>query len=1364
MNTLSDSLILNGVEQSERLLPALNEGYFNVDEMSFEDLLTASVEFASSLTYYNSSLQPSGDWQSFLASNEIVIMAGIINKNIDELRKSIELPINQNVATLSSIIFAVILEIDKWLEDLKRSDSAPAQDLVVQLKAIIRSSLLGDFHSIAATTEHLRRSNDALPAVEYKNFSEVWEIQVEGESYSFPKSNSKPADDEEAACASLRRSAFEFFNAIEHLKSICKELLPLSLKTQSHDPAISLFITFLKLYKYAQENVNTFTQRHLDYYYHEILKVRFKEKGRESATLNFSILPGSQPVEIKAGSRFVCSTDEDLRDVVFCAAENLLVNDAEIAVLHTLRFERENMITPECDLNFVTRIHRQDIPISDEPDLLGDASWPLFGDGVVDRSSQSESDAEMEVGIAIASKTLLLDEGFRKITLDVKLSRSVKPISYYMDILEQSSSRLEFREALFELMLGWLSDPRYTDWDFSAPQELVARIEKTASVLDVKDPPSMISAVTGSAVPVDSCQSLFANTIERIRNTKDQSSPYYNQLLHAESDIEFRNRLGAFLIHFLLEGGSEEKVLSGLVDGRARELRCETSLKNVKKELRMGRERLFKKYFDSAFVLNLSTETGWLEIDRYDVVDGASDGIGFQITTSLASEAVPITGCLPKIHGENWGTELPVMKLKINPEASINVYSLLERYCIDTVGVKVDVTGVRNVIAFNNISRLDPSKPFYPFGSMPTTSSYFALSAPEAVKKNVDAFRIHMHWGDLPRGEEGFDGHYAGYKTKLKNQSFSVNIGVLRNGSWQPQSASQIQNAKLFSARDKKLKDHQVIDIESVEHFRPIRADLDDDELNLGLKTRSGFVKLTLASPDIGFGHQEYPLKLSETVETNAKARAKKKKNLPNPPYTPILNKVSVDYTASSIMSMSAPSGTHQEKFSEKVFRLHPFGAEKVYPNLSGGSVPLFKSFDHDGSFLLGISASRLKGRLSLYFSLSDDSQRNKSGESIRLQWSYLKSTGWTQLQADRIISDGTKGFLCSGVLVLDIPDDARCDNADMPGSCYWLKVSSNSAFTNFCSLNRVATHAMEFVRSTDDEAIFDSRISDWKKLQWEAMPWIPGLETISQLDPFREIGKNEKRSELVTRVSERIRHRARAITSWDHERMILEKFPFVGKVLCLPNRSRFVEGTVPGNLLIIVTPVVLNPEKTVGTTPRLSAVFLNEIHEYVSKSSSVFAKIEVANPNYEWVQARCTAVFEEYAAGGMYIKQLNNDIGKYLHPWEETGYGLNFCQTIKREDIYSYIYNLDYIKYVTDFSMLHITKDGNGEFNLSDTVINELKDGKTADVIPLTPWSLIVPLKRHYIEVTKKIETITPEASGIRELEIGSTFIVGGI
>ena len=45
----------------------------------------------------------------------------------------------------------------------------------------------------------------------------------------------------------------------------------------------------------------------------------------------------------------------------------------------------------------------------------------------------------------------------------------------------------------------------------------------------------------------------------------------------------------------------------------------------------------------------------------------------------------------------------------------------------------------------------------------------------------------------------------------------------------------------------------------------------------------------------------------------------------------------------------------------------------------------------------------------------------------------------------------------------------------------------------------------------------------------------------------------------FYVRVSERLRHKARAITIWDYEHLILEAFPLIHKVKCL-NHTKSVD------------------------------------------------------------------------------------------------------------------------------------------------------------------------------------------------------------
>ena len=103
------------------------------------------------------------------------------------------------------------------------------------------------------------------------------------------------------------------------------------------------------------------------------------------------------------------------------------------------------------------------------------------------------------------------------------------------------------------------------------------------------------------------------------------------------------------------------------------------------------------------------------------------------------------------------------------------------------------------------------------------------------------------------------------------------------------------------------------------------------------------------------------------------------------------------------------------------------------------------------------------------------------------------------------------------------------------------------------------------------------------------------------------------------------------------------------------------------------------------------------------------------------------------------------------------------YGQKVKQEDVYSYIYNLEYIKYVTEFSMLHITCDATGFYRLGDTVRYGDANRNTGDIAPLYPWSMLMPTSHHNIDVGTEILPRDPKLTGIRKLEIGSTFIING-
>ena len=266
MSSFDKIIHADGVDRQNRLIPALREGYFNVDEMSFEDLVELSVDFASNLSYYNKDLKIVGDWGPFLTSNEIVIMALIINKNIKQSINQIRKGLKESESLSLRLIFKFVVEIDKWLTDLRRSRSTPGQELTSAIERVIRNTMSVAVHDIGRINFNLALENDALVDTDFIKLGSIWGIVAEGDVINFSKSEINTTDSSFNQKTLIMNSALRIINAVEYLQNFCSKLLPQSLKTQKNDPAVGLFISFITLYKHAQDNVNSFTQRHFDFY------------------------------------------------------------------------------------------------------------------------------------------------------------------------------------------------------------------------------------------------------------------------------------------------------------------------------------------------------------------------------------------------------------------------------------------------------------------------------------------------------------------------------------------------------------------------------------------------------------------------------------------------------------------------------------------------------------------------------------------------------------------------------------------------------------------------------------------------------------------------------------------------------------------------------------------------------------------------------------------------------------------------------------------------------------------------------------------------------------------------------------------
>ena len=124
------------------------------------------------------------------------------------------------------------------------------------------------------------------------------------------------------------------------------------------------------------------------------------------------------------------------------------------------------------------------------------------------------------------------------------------------------------------------------------------------------------------------------------------------------------------------------------------------------------------------------------------------------------------------------------------------------------------------------------------------------------------------------------------------NVCYTKLLRYLQDGVWQPQEKAARTETTLFASRpgEQRLAENIRLTMDNFRSYKPMSGAFAEDEFRFGLKTKNGFLKYSLVQPPQAFGHKAYPPLLTKILSENA--RKKKSKALPNPPYTPLINRI----------------------------------------------------------------------------------------------------------------------------------------------------------------------------------------------------------------------------------------------------------------------------------------------------------------------------------------------------------------------------------------------------------------------------------------------------------------------------------------
>ncbi|WP_417910171.1 hypothetical protein [Candidatus Electronema sp. PJ] len=1251
-----------GTEQTDRLSPAFDTDYFRIEERSMDMLLAMSVQFASRLRFYNEKNKEHGDW-SPLFNDETALMASILSFDSAADKESFLRLVETDLEQASAKILKIAEQMEAWLAKVNTLKGGGGETLADHIRG--------------ASGPLLDKLNNFFACLQAQ-ISRPGYLDAEQLAQSFPlllraaaAQQRRPDNDIPTVPSSLLEKRIvladahaSFQQAVAYLKPLLLPLWNESLQSGRHEPGLGLFLAFLKLYQKTAERINLFTQRHLDFYYWEILKAQARPPQPDSVHIVCRAAAGNTTF-IPKGSLFSAGSAGQER--LYGADNDLQVTDARVASLLTLSFERNVLASPARELGCFTRCRVNDLSSAAEP--LNGAELPLlplFGEDGKITASYSSKDAQL--GLAVASPELLFSKGRRQIELTLCCCEKAETEELLKKI-EASGSEEDFFSAFGQLLSRHLLQPK-------------------------------------QKIPVSVCRRIL------------KAARYCNI------------------------GRSSRRVIFTL---------CKESTKG---------NALFFRFFRNVFWIDLTGEQGWLPVERYEVFPSVEPGdFGLRIAFTLNADRGSTVGCRPELHGFGYDTDLPLIRLRLNHQANFFAYSLLQHFSLRKVILKTKAQGISDLLLWNQHGQLDATVPFQPFGPLVGQHSYLIFGSYEAARKQLTSLTFNLVWSGLPDDQDGFGQYYRDYDGQFSNKAFNVDLSYLRNGDWYPENKAHRRIFPLFSWLDadgRLLARHQ-IELKNLKGFQPLDARVDQEQFALGPKIGNGFLKWEFVGPPTVFGHAQYPSLLTKVLTANARRR-KRPNPLPNPPYTPLLSQLTVDYTSHCEIDLSKHPDKGQE---ETIFHIHPFGIETIYPCLIKKQHALLPVHDHAGNLFIGLRGQNLSGIQTLYFQLHEDSEHSTIGTPNRIDWYYAAADGWHQFKALEIQADTTNNLLVSGIVTLNIPDDISADNKEMGQKGYWLRASTNNDPQRFSSLRGVYAHAL---RATCSEA------GDTVKIGANAVKGlfsaVPGLTEVLQPEESFHGRPLESRAAVITRTSERLRHKDRAVTPWDYERLVLEHFSSIHLVKCFPHmQTRPKPAYTPGRVLIVVVPDIKEKKKIAATDLQLraNASLLAEIHAFLAQRSSQFIQLEVRNPEYEYIQVRCAVTRKSHSVGsGILLDRINQEIIDYISPWNESGWKVSFGWSLRLDDLLAYLSGLDEVEYVTDLSVLHITANHQNEFYLADSGRDQTEyKGSGNLILPRYPWSIAMPMSKHFLQTIDRADDIAAEPTGVDELEIGATFII---
>ena len=1232
-----------------------------------------------------------------------------------------------------------------------------------------------------------------------------------------------------------------------------------------------LLLVYIKLLDYVRQQFADLTRRHLDHYYHDVLRLAEKQATPDRVNVVFELADGETEYLLEQNTRLDGGQDSSGKPRLYSLDDDIVVNRAALARVYTLHVRRETV-----DLKSIHDSDAQpDSGVKSNTDFFSMLKWglgyPNQGDDLpfYPNNNIVNYDTSVDLNDLNTIYNTIKDLDYAAVTashpddygyvLDQLNFIHLEDFAYVMGLNERQQdenpvnnpSHEEWQQAYDYIQSAFLKRKAKTRQEalkeinesaqnsgFIAMNEYVFGTGETNQLPPFTHAPQadsgrtlhIVNLILRTSAPDHGAygdaqayvnRQLYMSTddfrymmdthqgvinlkvpawqhvyeiMERAQSAKENYAPSLKSIqvqrlapraVFARDNLDFPGSFSTF-------GETNQNLADAGVDTKFHHLGFAVSspllvLKEGKRVINL--RFTFNSHLNQDMIDTITegltieftggTDLPWFSAEREDIdteFSGSEQNLVLMITLKESAPAMlaPVADTSTFTPVQPVTAPYPVIRLSVKDiiedgSTQNNLYyTKLKDLQLRQLGLDVSVgdaigTGIKNLVLRNDNNVLNSNSTMAPFGQNPHHLAGFYIANDEISQKQLADITFHLEWINLPESFNSDTGHYQGYKDingesiAVTDNDFEAELKVFNNRMFGTIGSNALLYSVGIGTALNSISNLSYTFQSNSDSYADI--DLANTESNDPFEWDRYF-KLELTGTNSTFLQDAYVVAL-QNLGTDEKI---------NQPYVPQLRQVSVDYSCTSGVDFTA---VDQSTAPIQVLQIHPFGqVDLLKTNLltdthgTPTGYHLLPQYSENGHLYIGIQDLQDKQELSLLFQM-DSGSENSDLEPPEVSWNYLSNDNWIKFDDKELLSDSTNGMLDTGIIRYRPPSSldateshprVTTSNNLLPNGFHWFEAQAPdriNAFPGGIAIISQAVTATHLLQTPASEHLNDTLPAD--SITKLVTP-LSAIDTVKQ--PYSSFGGKgqEDNTQFIKRVSERLRHKDRAVTMWDYERLVLEQFPDIYKVKCL-NQTVQENDPAAAKVKLVVIPNLINRTPFFPLQPKVSQKLRWQIADYLKDKVSPFVDFEVVNPRYEEIRYRVTLKFEQKESEGFYIRQLNRDIINYLSPWAYSNQAdVKFGGAIHQSSLIHFITNLPYVDFIGSLELIDHVLIGQDSRGLTS---KQLLTPLNQDVVQTRfPDSILVSSPNHFIDlVTDEFEAI--HFSGIGYMAVDVDFIV---